>query len=199
MKDHPIIITVLGLLSIGALVGMALSDITLFSFAPSDFINSFLKVFLGVFIVYLYIFCKELYTHNPKRNFKEKFFITLKKYTLFSVLKEIFNDSVKENDDDNKDRLLGILHGMLLIGFLFMVACFIINFIWHDAELGAFGDFLGGVLNPIFTFMTFFGVIITIVLQKIELKAAREEYTKSAKEGANKSPSTKIRLCKHLN
>lgn len=159
---------------------MALSDITLFSFAPSDFINSFLKIFLGVFIVYLYIFCKEIYTHNPDKSFKERFFITLKKYTLFSVFKEIFNDSVKENDDDNKDRLLGMLHGMLLIGFLFMVACFIINLIWHDAELGAFGDFLGGVLNPIFTFMTFFGVIITIVLQKIELKAARKEYTKSA-------------------
>lgn len=180
MKDHPIIIIVLGLLSVGALVGMALSGITLFSFAPSDFINSFLKVFLGIFIVYLYVFCKELCTQNPNNNFKERFFITLKKYTLFSVLKEIFNDSVKENDDDNKDRLLGVLHGMLLIGFLFMVACFIINIIWHDAKLGEFGDFLGGVLNPIFTFMTFFGVIITIVLQKIELKAAREEYTKSA-------------------
>lgn len=47
-------------------------------------------------------------------------------------------------------------------------------------SLGTFGDFFGGVLNPIFTFLTFFGLIITIVIQRMELRLAREEYEKTA-------------------
>lgn len=47
-------------------------------------------------------------------------------------------------------------------------------------KLGPFGDFFGGVLNPIFTFLTFFGLILTIVIQRMELRLAREEYQKTA-------------------
>lgn len=47
---------------------------------------------------------------------------------------------------------------------------------WH----GTFGDFFGGVVNPILTFLTFFGLLITIVLQKAELRETRKELAKSA-------------------
>ena len=46
--------------------------------------------------------------------------------------------------------------------------------------LGAFGDFLGGTLNPIFTFLMLIGLVATIVLQKIELSLARKEFGRSA-------------------
>lgn len=45
---------------------------------------------------------------------------------------------------------------------------------------GVFGDFIGGSLNPIFTFLTFMGLLITIMLQQTELKESRIEFTKSA-------------------
>jgi hypothetical protein len=49
-----------------------------------------------------------------------------------------------------------------------------------DSKLGIFGDFFGGVLNPLFTFLTVFGLIITIVIQRTDLRLAREEYAKTA-------------------
>ena len=45
---------------------------------------------------------------------------------------------------------------------------------------GVFGDFLGGVLNPVLTFFTLFGLIVTIVIQRQELRLARHEYEKTA-------------------
>lgn len=52
---------------------------------------------------------------------------------------------------------------------------------------GAFGDFIGGVLNPIFAIFTLIGLVLTIRLQmeilevqKKELVATREELKKSA-------------------
>lgn len=45
---------------------------------------------------------------------------------------------------------------------------------------GVFGDFIGGALNPIFTFLTFMGLLITIILQQTELKDSRAEFKKSA-------------------
>lgn len=45
---------------------------------------------------------------------------------------------------------------------------------------GEFGDFFGGTLNPIFTFLTFLGLIVTIVLQQNELRLARTEFEKTS-------------------
>ena len=46
--------------------------------------------------------------------------------------------------------------------------------------IGVFGDFFGGFLNPILTFFTFFGVILTIVIQSRELRLTKKEHQKSA-------------------
>ncbi|WP_099609569.1 putative phage abortive infection protein [Vibrio coralliilyticus] len=46
--------------------------------------------------------------------------------------------------------------------------------------IGVFGDFFGGFLNPILTFFTFFGVILTIVIQSRELRLTKNEHQKSA-------------------
>lgn len=47
-------------------------------------------------------------------------------------------------------------------------------------SLGSFGDFFGGVVNPIVTFLAFFGLILTIVIQRIELRQSRHEFKKTA-------------------
>jgi hypothetical protein len=49
-----------------------------------------------------------------------------------------------------------------------------------QGESGQWGDFFGGFLNPILTFITFMGVLVTIVLQQRELKESREELRRSA-------------------
>lgn len=52
---------------------------------------------------------------------------------------------------------------------------------WTDGtyNLGTLGDFLGGTLNPILTFLTFVGLLFTIVLQQRELHLANEAKMKA--------------------
>lgn len=58
-----------------------------------------------------------------------------------------------------------------------IILIFLINIFFNDfKKLGEWGDFFGGVLNPILTFLTFMGLLITIVLQQSELKQSREEF-----------------------
>lgn len=47
-------------------------------------------------------------------------------------------------------------------------------------DLGAWGDFAGGLLNPVLTFITFLAVLLTILLQRKELALTRDEMTRSA-------------------
>lgn len=49
-----------------------------------------------------------------------------------------------------------------------------------SSSFGEWGDFFGGVLNPILTFMTFMGLLITIVIQQTELRESRREMKRSA-------------------
>jgi len=46
--------------------------------------------------------------------------------------------------------------------------------------LGTWGDFAGGLLNPILTFITFLAVILTLWLQRQELSLTRDEMARSA-------------------
>lgn len=50
----------------------------------------------------------------------------------------------------------------------------------NGQKLGEFGDFFGGVLNPILTFMMLIGLIITIVIQRVELRLSRNEFRRTA-------------------
>lgn len=49
-----------------------------------------------------------------------------------------------------------------------------------NINLGEFGDFFGGVLNPILTFLMLIGLIITIVIQRVELRLSRNEFRRTA-------------------
>lgn len=47
-------------------------------------------------------------------------------------------------------------------------------------KMGPFGDYIGGTLNPLLTFLTFMGLLVTIVLQQTELRDTRAELERSA-------------------
>ncbi|MCC5086430.1 putative phage abortive infection protein [Xanthomonas campestris] len=50
----------------------------------------------------------------------------------------------------------------------------------RDLTPNEWGDFFGGVANPILTFLTFTGLLITIILQQTELRETRKELKRSA-------------------
>lgn len=86
-----------------------------------------------------------------------------------------------------EDESIGLesLYRLFLIGGVIILVVFIADVIltlrsseesWH----GAFGDFFGGVVNPILTFLTFMGLLITIVMQRVELRESRKELQRSA-------------------
>ena len=63
--------------------------------------------------------------------------------------------------------------------------------LWFGEEtLGPWGDFFGGVLNLILTFLMFMGVLCTIVLQQAELRATRKELEVSAEALSTQAKSS---------
>lgn len=99
-----------------------------------------------------------------------------KKYPSFEKL---FSDSSSE---DNKPSLNKALFKVLSFAVISAAAILLIDMalITFTDRGGVFGDFLGGVLNPILTFFTLFGLIVTIVIQRQELRLSRHEYEKTA-------------------
>lgn len=72
---------------------------------------------------------------------------------------------------------------------LFQIATYIIiglflvdisSIFFGGEAFGQFGDFFGGVANPILTFLTFMGLIMTIIIQKKELVLTRKEMRDSS-------------------
>lgn len=71
-----------------------------------------------------------------------------------------------------------ILFGFVL--FLLLLGVYIIKFgsltlSSSKSDWGAFGDFLGGTLNPTFAFLSLIAILTTIKIQSNELKASRKE------------------------
>lgn len=73
------------------------------------------------------------------------------------------------------------LFWLFVVALAFVAVIFGVAVIWQPGTNGGtFGDFIGGTLNPILTFITFMAVLITIVLQQKELADTRDELAKSA-------------------
>ena len=95
----------------------------------------------------------------------------------FKRFSDLFNDNKDSEEPEEFRKLIETLFLLLSIAMFFAIILFVINIISYEPSengggLGAFGDFLGGVLNPILTFLTFFGLIITIIIQRKELHLA---------------------------
>jgi hypothetical protein len=94
--------------------------------------------------------------------------------------------AMKQNTSRTKARL-GWPFGLALGGLFVMALTGVATMAYFGygnpdkyKEFGPWGDFFGGVLNPLLTFLTFSGVLITIMLQKIELSLTRDELERSA-------------------
>jgi hypothetical protein len=70
----------------------------------------------------------------------------------------------------------GVFAFLLVLAFLSMGAVFIVGVHshWTEKNLGTFGDFLGGVLNPVLTFLSFMALLFTIILQQREIHAGKK-------------------------
>lgn len=87
---------------------------------------------------------------------------------------------------DSEESLAGLLliasiavASIILVAVTILVATGISNAFVDGANafdyMGPFGDFVGGILNPILTFLMFIGVLVTILIQSKELKETRDE------------------------
>jgi hypothetical protein len=86
------------------------------------------------------------------------------------------------NENDNKldpttKHLIGLLINVVGAIVFIIVALLAFNIFGHwktdPFNLGTFGDFFGGVLNPLLTFLTVLGLAVSIIMQRISLSALR--------------------------
>ncbi|WP_320203400.1 putative phage abortive infection protein [Agrobacterium rosae] len=80
---------------------------------------------------------------------------------------------VAPNDGDSR----GVFTALLSLAFASMGAVFVVAVHAQaaDKNWGTFGDFLGGVLNPVLTFLSFMALLFTIILQQREIHGAKED------------------------
>lgn len=83
------------------------------------------------------------------------------------------------NDDTTKSLFLLFKVASIAVLLVFTLALFSL-FIEENPSFGPFGDFVGGMLNPVLTFLMFMGLLITIILQQKELSLTRKEYVRTA-------------------
>ena len=101
------------------------------------------------------------------------------------------------NSLDDEEKTKKSLFSIFIIALIIIVSIFLIELIlvvcFYDIDkLGAFGDFFGGMINPILTFCTFMALLLTIILQQRELKLSREQVAISVKELSETTIATKI-------
>jgi len=71
----------------------------------------------------------------------------------------------------------GVFTFFISLAFFAMGAVFVVGVHgeWVEKNWGTFGDFLGGVLNPILTFLSFMALLFTIILQQREIHGAKQD------------------------
>jgi uncharacterized membrane protein len=112
-----------------------------------------------------------------------------------------------ETNQTESDRLIGkmawiVVSALITLVVVYSLYCFNFftefGFSKNTTDWGTFGDYVGGILNPIFSFLTLVALLLTLNLQRKqldisneelelsrdELKASREELKKSAEAQA---------------
>ena len=100
----------------------------------------------------------------------------------------------KENipQENKRNYLLWALAIFALIAFLIVLGFYIFHFktlfiIKDSATWGTFGDYVGGTLNPIISFLALIGLLYTIHQQAQEMEATRNELKQSAEQQSRQS------------
>lgn len=106
-------------------------------------------------------------------------------------------------DDDKKLKDHIQLSLILVLGFIFLlISVYVLWFSYHEEVLstnsgdwGTFGDFIGGVANPLVALMAFFWLTVSVKLQAYEMKETRKAFQQSSNEQA-KSAEAQAALVK---
>lgn len=96
-------------------------------------------------------------------------------------LRKRFEAFLEPSNENSKSNLF---HLFLIAGaFCIVIVATAFAIVHYKAETSGstFGDFIGGTLNPVLTFLTFMALLITIVLQQKELAETRNELAASAR------------------
>jgi uncharacterized membrane protein len=79
--------------------------------------------------------------------------------------------------EDKETSMLAGWISTAIWGAAALIACILlIDYFGHSSfNAGTFGDFFGGMLNPLLTFLTFIALCITMIMQRVQLHDAKKE------------------------
>jgi len=80
------------------------------------------------------------------------------------------------------DKIISIYPYVIALIFVSMLIIYFLNFnsgFGNQGDFGTFGDFFGGILNPLLTFFTILLLLRQLNYQRDELKATRDELIKT--------------------
>lgn len=99
------------------------------------------------------------------------------------------NQNLKDQTTDNLLKWIAAIAAIatsVLVGALFLYFLFFhsLSISSNPSDWGPFGDFIGGLTNPIISFFSLVALLLTLALQSKQLDAAREEL-KTAQSAAH--------------
>lgn len=106
-------------------------------------------------------------------------------FLLFKFFKKNYEKFfIKFFDKNSKKTIFTFFYYLILSTIVFIISIYtfdIIKFLNDTTHsFGTFGDFAGGVLNPLLMFITFLAILFTILIQIKEFKLGRKEAKKTA-------------------
>jgi uncharacterized membrane protein len=94
-------------------------------------------------------------------------------WSILTWTSTVIDQLVAPKDGDSRGVFTFLISlAFALIGIVFVVG---IHGDWAEKNWGTFGDFLGGVLNPALTFLSFMALLFTIILQQREIHGAKKD------------------------
>lgn len=89
------------------------------------------------------------------------------------------SNALNDEEKTRKSLFYIFIIALCIIGFIFLIELILVVCFYDIDKLGAFGDFFGGMINPLLTFCTFMALLMTIILQQKELSLTREELSET--------------------
>ncbi|TCA32895.1 hypothetical protein E0H66_21690 [Rhizobium leguminosarum bv. viciae] len=132
--------------------------------------------FLG-WLLGLAVLAGLVYLYRPIADYGVEIWLTVgiiaTTWSIVLFTSTVVDRVVAPNDGDSR----GVFTALLSLAFASMGAVFVVAVHAQaaDKNWGTFGDFLGGVLNPVLTFLSFMALLFTIILQQREIHGAKED------------------------
>ncbi|MEV9642856.1 putative phage abortive infection protein [Aliarcobacter butzleri] len=102
------------------------------------------------------------------------------------------SNALNDEERTRKSLFYIFIIALCIIGSIFLIELILVICFYDIDKLGAFGDFFGGMINPLLTFCTFMALLMTIILQQRELKLSREQVAISTEELGHTRKATEI-------